>query len=68
MKVELTKHYPPDTTAALKWLFNRQPDKWREGNKQEAHDARAMLQESLERKRYAKIKSKELLDKLKSDQ
>lgn len=24
------KRYPPDTTAALKWLFNRQPDRWRE--------------------------------------
>lgn len=27
---ELTKHYPPDTTAAIFWLKNRQPDKWRE--------------------------------------
>lgn len=24
------RHYPPDTTAALKWLFNRQPDRWRD--------------------------------------
>lgn len=24
------RHYPPDTTAALKWLFNRQPERWRE--------------------------------------
>ncbi len=26
----LTKHYPPDTGAALIWLKNRQPDKWRD--------------------------------------
>src|SRR5260370_3596587 len=25
-----TKHYPPDTKAALRWLMNRQPDVWRE--------------------------------------
>lgn len=32
--VPTTKHYPPDPTAAIFWLKNRQPDKWRE--KQEA--------------------------------
>lgn len=26
----LTKHYPPDTTAAIFWLKNRQPAKWRD--------------------------------------
>lgn len=26
----LTKHYPPDTTAAIFWLKNRQPKKWRD--------------------------------------
>src|SRR5260370_7091715 len=25
-----TKHYPPDTKAALRWLMNRQPDPLRE--------------------------------------
>src|SRR6266571_5055811 len=25
-----TKHYPPDTKAALRWLMNRQPGKWRD--------------------------------------
>ena len=25
-----TKHYPPDTKAALRWLRNRQPDVWRD--------------------------------------
>ncbi len=24
------KHYPPDTTAAIFWLKNRQPDSWRD--------------------------------------
>jgi transposase len=27
---ELTKHYPPDTGAARLWLFNRQPELWRD--------------------------------------
>lgn len=26
----ITKHQPPDTTAAIFWLKNRQPDKWRD--------------------------------------
>lgn len=26
----VTKHYAPDTTAAIIWLKNRQPDKWRD--------------------------------------
>lgn len=25
-----TRHYPPDTTAAIFWLKNRQPQKWRD--------------------------------------
>lgn len=27
---EVIKHYPPDTTAAIFWLKNRQPAKWRD--------------------------------------
>lgn len=30
IKTELVKHYPPDTTAAIFWLKNRQPGKWRD--------------------------------------
>lgn len=26
----ITKHYPPDTTAAIFWLKNRQPKQWRD--------------------------------------
>ena len=27
---KLIKHYPPETTAGIFWLKNRQPDKWRD--------------------------------------
>ena len=29
-QTELTKQYPPETTAGIFWLKNRQPDKWRD--------------------------------------
>lgn len=29
-RVKIRKIYPPDTTAAIFWLKNRQPDKWRD--------------------------------------
>ena len=29
-QMDVTKHYPPDPTAAIFWLKNRQPDKWRD--------------------------------------
>ena len=28
--VDTIKHYPPDTTAIIFWLKNRQPEKWRD--------------------------------------
>ena len=28
--MDVTKHYPPDPTAAIFWLKNRQPDTWRD--------------------------------------
>jgi hypothetical protein len=34
-KTKVTKHYPPDTTAAIFWLKNRQPEKWRDVSKLE---------------------------------
>lgn len=34
---EVTKHYPPDTTAAIFWLKNRQPKLWRDMQKIEQH-------------------------------
>lgn len=30
IQTPLVKHYPPDTTAAIFWLKNRQPKKWRD--------------------------------------
>lgn len=30
VETPITKHYPPDTTAAIFWLKNRQPKKWRD--------------------------------------
>lgn len=30
VRVQVTKQYPPDTTAAIFWLKNRQPSKWRD--------------------------------------
>ena len=29
-KLDVVKHYAPDPTAAIFWLKNRQPDKWRD--------------------------------------
>lgn len=42
---EFIEHYPPDTTAAIFWLKNRQPDKWRD--KKEV-DANVSLSDELE--------------------
>lgn len=30
IETEITKHYPPDTTAAIFWLKNRQSKEWRD--------------------------------------
>ena len=30
VKTKLVKHYPPDTTAAIFWLKNRNPGRWRD--------------------------------------
>lgn len=34
--IEYIEHYPPDTVAALFWLKNRRPDKWRDVQRLEA--------------------------------
>ena len=34
---EYTEHYPPDTTAAIFWLKNRQPEKWRDKKEVDAN-------------------------------
>lgn len=43
----VTKHYPPDTTAAIFWLKNRQRDKWREKQEVE-HSGRLTLEDLLD--------------------
>lgn len=35
VEVPFTEHYPPDTTAAIFWLKNRQPERWRDVNRTE---------------------------------
>lgn len=35
--VPTTKHYPPDTTAAIFWLKNRQPERWRDRQDHNVH-------------------------------
>lgn len=35
--VPTIKHYPPDTTAAIFWLKNRQPAKWRDKTEQDVN-------------------------------
>ncbi|WP_294591612.1 helix-turn-helix domain-containing protein [uncultured Bacteroides sp.] len=34
---EYIEHYPPDTTAAIFWLKNRQPEKWRDKKELDAN-------------------------------
>lgn len=34
VRIECTEYFPPDTTAGIYWLKNRQPDKWRENQRQ----------------------------------
>lgn len=35
--VHYTEHYPPETTACIFWLKNRQKDKWRDKTEVDAH-------------------------------
>ena len=37
-QVPYTEHYPPDTAAAIFWLKNRQPKKWRDKHDAADHD------------------------------
>lgn len=51
--VETHKHYPPDTTACIYWLKNRQPDKWRDRRGEEMQvnpeDTAARIRELVQR-------------------
>lgn len=37
LEVPYTEHYPPDTTAGIFWLKNRQPEAWRDKVVQEVN-------------------------------
>jgi hypothetical protein len=39
VQTQITKHYPPDTKAALAWLYNRRPDNWKPTPPEGAIDA-----------------------------
>ena len=41
--IRTTKHIPPDTTAGIFWLKNRNPDKWRQNPQPEADGAASSL-------------------------
>lgn len=43
----VTKHYPPDTTAAIFWLKNRQRNKWRDKQEVE-HTGKLTLEDLLD--------------------
>lgn len=59
---DITKHYPPDTTAAMFWLRNRQPKRWREkteGDVNVNNNFNTLTDEQLEAKiaeKLAKVK------------
>lgn len=44
----MIKHYPPDTTAAIFWLKNRQPDLWRDVQQQELKNVNSIKIEVVE--------------------
>lgn len=48
IKTDLIKHYPPDTTAAIFWLKNRQKDKWREKTETEHSGEQKLIIEKRE--------------------
>ena len=54
------KHYPPDTGAAMAWLKNRQPDKWRDKQEivQENHNYNEDMTDEERKARIAKLKAK----------
>lgn len=53
VRVDTLKHYPPDTTAAIFWLKNRQPQHWRD-RKEHEHNHSGSPQE-LDRARIVEV-------------
>ncbi len=52
VRASYTEHYPPDTTAGIFWLKNRDPEKWRdvqpEGNSGTAEERADSIKKSLD--------------------
>jgi uncharacterized protein YjcR len=46
-QVKYIKHYPPDTTAAIFWLKNRQRDKWRDRQEIESNNTNLNLNKDI---------------------
>lgn len=62
VKTKTVRHYPPDSTAAIFWLKNRQPKEWRENvQKPENDDLRNMSDEELLQKAETAIKEQKKL-------
>lgn len=56
MIVPTTKHYPPDTTAAIFWLKNRDTENWRDKTERE-HSGSVALKDMDDEALDARIKS-----------
>lgn len=53
--VPFREHYPPDTTAAIFWLKNRQPDRWRDKGPGESADNPLHIADVTDAKRLAAV-------------
>lgn len=54
VETPLEKHYPPDTTAAIFWLKNRQRDKWRDKQEVEHTGEVGLIQRIQEARKRAR--------------
>ncbi|EBO9197339.1 terminase [Salmonella enterica] len=54
VETPLEKHYPPDTTAAIFWLKNRQRDKWRDKQEVEHTGEVSLIQRIQEARKRAR--------------
>lgn len=54
VETPLEKHYPPDTTAAIFWLKNRQKDKWRDKQEVEHTGEVSLIQRIQEARKRAR--------------
>jgi hypothetical protein len=52
---KVRKHYPPDVTACIFWLKNRNPKQWRD------------VQDHVHDSRLGKLTSEELLEEIRAD-